>query len=231
MEIFIVHSTSRAHIDRRQAVSLQWPSSSRLFREKSLAPDPKIKTHYLTWMLVRKRLLKMFSVGNWERHPEIPMLWKWKRTSEHLGICVVCLLRSEPSGKWVWKWVCREQHLHTSITNGGWSPHKTFSHRCSSSTGLRWAPTPIICRAHILPSAWLSTSQIISSSLSAHRLMYMRTGSQSRHTHTPIKPLIHLFHWVNHTVQGHFITTNLLPEFISFPLKGLLPLYGCFDCC
>lgn len=168
-------------------------------------------------MLVRKRLLKMFSVGNWERHPEIPILWKWKCTSEHLGICVVCLLRSEPSGKWVWKWVCREQHLHTSITNGGWSPHKTFSHRCSSFTGLLWAQTPIICHAHILPSAWLSTLQIISSSLSAHRLMYMRTGSQSRqtHTHTPIKPLIHPFHWVNHTVQGHFITIisflNLFP--------------------
>lgn len=65
-------------------------------REKSLAPAPKIKTHYLTWRLVRKRLLKMFSVGNWERYPEIPMLWKWKRTSEHLGNC-----------------------LHSSITSGG----------------------------------------------------------------------------------------------------------------
>lgn len=97
-----------AHMDRRQAVSLQWPSSSRLFREKSLAPDPKIKTLYLTWMLVRKRILKRFSVSNWERHPEIPMLWKWKHISENLGICLVCLLRSEPSGKWVWKWVCRD---------------------------------------------------------------------------------------------------------------------------
>lgn len=35
--------------------------------------------------------LKMFSVGNWEQHPEIPTLWKWKYTTEHLGICVVCL--------------------------------------------------------------------------------------------------------------------------------------------
>lgn len=170
-----------------------------------------------------EEVLKIFSVGNWERHPEIPMLWewKWKCTTEQLGICLVCL----PGGKWVWKWLCREQHLHTSITNGSWSPHKTFSHQCFPSTGLRWASTPIICRTDVSPSARLSTLQIISSSLSPHMVMYVCN------THTPIKPLIHPFHLLKHTVQGHFITTSLLPEFTSFPLKSLSPLYSCFGCC
>jgi len=144
--------------------------------------------------------------------------------------------------------VCREQHLHTSIT---------FSHLYSSTTGLRWAQTHSIyhTRTHLFLSMTFHSSPSVlwgdPSSLSLHRITFVHTHSlsgyihrcmcrrvcfnlQERNTHTHTHTSIQLatyqnlnssFLGVNHGVEGLSKTPHLHPELLSGVMaSALLPL-------
>ena len=112
----------------------------------------------------------------------------WKRRTEHLGICCVCLLCSWLSRKWVRKYVCRGQHLHTSITDGGELPIRPLA---------TYIPPPLVSVGHQHPLFITHTHLSLSmtfhfspsvlwdnlSSLSLHRLVCVRTLSHSGQIH------------------------------------------------